>query len=339
MSSGFSLDVLDGAFHAFNKRAATRALRMASPSRVPVNFLQQRTSWAPIMNSPYQIYFWQQIIIWVLVALFILAGAFFWKEFRRQRTITGTEKSPELLRLEFLQSRHETASVLADLVEKDGAGAWPPKADHESWPLALRPYNDIYLELLPLLSYAEPSTDDRINNERCQKYRSLMRTFLTQRINIAEVEEIMSAVESGSQDVISRAAYNGFYCCIAVCRHAYRYVVHFNLIIHSPKASRWATIPVVKVAQIETVVDFPPEIDIPWSYLQRNFGVTAESGNNTANVLHNYNKNGNRTYKINVGMSDQITLTEEAFFRMFFDVEILVLSAIVEPFSHILTIS
>lgn len=87
---------------------------------------------------------------------------------------------------------------------------------------------------------------------------------------------------------------------------------------------RWATIPVVKVAQSEKVIEFPPELDAPWPYLQRNFGVTAESGNNTANVLLNFNEKGERIFKINVGMSDLITSSEEVFFRMFYDVEVLV---------------
>jgi hypothetical protein len=50
----------------------------------------------------------------------------------------------------------------------------------------------------------------------------------------------------------------------------------------------------------------------------------ADSGNNTANVLLNFDENGDRVYKINVGMSDLIRSSEEVFFRMFFDVEVLV---------------
>lgn len=88
--------------------------------------------------------------------------------------------------------------------------------------MALRPYKDIYLELIPLLPTAERSLDDNVNNARRNKYRSLMRKLLTERINIAQVEEIMAAVEAGNWDVLPRDAYNGFYACDAVCRHAYR---------------------------------------------------------------------------------------------------------------------
>jgi hypothetical protein len=80
----------------------------------------------------------------------------------------------------------------------------------------------------------------------------------------------------------------------------------------------------VRFAQRETIVDFPPELDVPWPYLQRHFGVEADSGNNTANVLLNFDEKGERVYKINVRMSDLIRSSEEAFFRMFFDVEVLV---------------
>ncbi|MCJ1266909.1 hypothetical protein MMC22_006794 [Lobaria immixta] len=200
-----------------------------------------------------------------------------------------------------------TASALLELFDKDGAGAWPPKANHDTWPMTLRPYKDIYLALAPLLSTAEPSLDDNFNNERRNNYRVLMGKLLSERINIAQVEQVLAAVEAGNWDVLPRDAYNGFYACVAVCRHAYR----------------WATIPVVKVAQVEKVVDFPQELDAPWPFLQRNFGLASESGNNTANVLHSFNEKSERVYKINVGMSDLIRSSEEAFFRMFYNLEIL----------------
>ena len=100
-----------------------------------------------------------------------------------------------------------------------------------------------------------------------------------------------------------------------------------------PNVSSWGTIPVVKVAQLEKIVEFPHALDVPWPYLQRTFGVEADSGNNTANVLHNFNEKGERVYKINFGMSDVITSSEETFFRMFYDLEVLVSFASVGSFS------
>ena len=119
---------------------------------------------------------------------------------------------------------HELAAALIRLFEKDGAGAWPPKANHESWPIALRPYKDIYLKLASILPTAEPSLDDYVNSARREFYRSRMRDLLADRVDVAAVQSILERFEAGSWDVFPRDAYNGFYACIAVCRHAYRCV-------------------------------------------------------------------------------------------------------------------
>jgi len=81
-------------------------------------------------------------------------------------------------------------------------------------------------------------------------------------------------------------------------------------------------IPVVKVAQNETVVDLPVALDVPWPYLQRRFGVTADSGNNTSNVLLNFDSCGRRMYKINIGVDKVVVRSEEIFFTIFHDVEV-----------------
>ncbi|PQE23419.1 Indoleamine 23-dioxygenase protein [Rutstroemia sp. NJR-2017a BBW] len=221
-------------------------------------------------------------------------------------SIEETVNESKYRHLRSSRDRHEAASVMSKLVEEDGAGAWPPNANHDSWPAPLRPYQDIYFELIPLLSAAPPSLDDAVNHERRAKYRSLMRKLLRERINIPQVVEILAAVERGNWNAIPRDAYNGVYSCIAVCRHAYR----------------WATIPVVRVAQVEKIVEFPAELDAPWAYLQRNFGVDADAGNNTSNVLLNFNTRGERIYRINVGMSEVIKTSEEVFFQMFYDLEV-----------------
>ncbi|KAH6639607.1 hypothetical protein C7974DRAFT_135175 [Boeremia exigua] len=202
--------------------------------------------------------------------------------------------------------QNEASFALSKLVHYDGAGTWPPRTDHINWPPALIPYRNTYFEMVPLLSSAAASLDDDTNIRIRNDFRIKMRTLLKQSINIQEVERIMVAAEMASPQSLSRSAYNGFYNCVAVCRHMYR----------------WATIPVVKVAQAETVIEFPPELDAPWSYLQRSFGVTAMSGNNTSNVLLNFDERGERVFRINVRMSKLIQSSEEAFFQMFYDVEL-----------------
>jgi len=161
-------------------------------------------------------------ILCFLGALIVVSGSMLWIRRAGPVEVDETGNISRIQDLRTLKGRHETASILTELFDRDSAGAWPPKANHDSYPMALRPYKDIYLELVPLLSAAEPSLDDNVNNERRNKYRSLMRKLLTERINIAQVEEIMAAVEAGNWDVLPRDAYNGFYACVAVCRHAYR---------------------------------------------------------------------------------------------------------------------
>ncbi|KAL8998274.1 MAG: hypothetical protein Q9188_006139 [Gyalolechia gomerana] len=258
----------------------------------------------PRIGRPYTAY----CIVACLTALLLSFGVLSWRKLRKpNEDIDETGNLRKYQDLRALKDQHEIAAILLDLVDKDGAGAWPPKANHDSWPAALKPYQDIYFECVPLLPAAKPSTNDAVNQERRGGYRSLMQKLLHERINVAEVENIMKAVEAGNWSACPQDAYNAVYCCVAVCRHAYR----------------WGTIPVVKVAQLEKIVEFPPALDVPWPYLQRSFGVEADSGNNTANVLHNFNEQGERVYKINVGMSDVITSSEETFFRMFYDLEVL----------------
>ena len=157
-----------------------------------------------------------------LGALFIASGILLWKRQPRPVDIEDSGNSSRIHELRILKGRHKTASILMDLVEEDGAGAWPPKANHDSWPRALRPYKDIYLELNSILPTAEPSLDNDVNNQRRNNYRTQMRTHLADRVNVAQVEEILIAVEAGNRDVLPQDAYNGFYACVAVCRHAYR---------------------------------------------------------------------------------------------------------------------
>jgi hypothetical protein len=118
---------------------------------------------------------------------------------------------------------HETAGLLHELIETDGAGSWPPRASHgDMWPLALRPYHDIYLQLAPSLSVQQVSLDDNVNSERCFQYRENMRKLLRDNVNLSEVETILAAVEAGNQLAFPSDAYNGFFACIALSRHAYR---------------------------------------------------------------------------------------------------------------------
>lgn len=159
--------------------------------------------------------------------LFALVGLG-WRLLRRPSPFTRTSKvnipdKPAYMRDLIQLSRHnEPASTLLHLISVDGAGDWPPRCDHDSWPQALLPYQQIYLELNSLLPHAQVSTDDQVNQNHRQIYRSLMRRFLAERVDVQKVTRLMAAAEAGNWEELSLAAYNGFYCAVAVSRHAYR---------------------------------------------------------------------------------------------------------------------
>ncbi|KAI9151253.1 hypothetical protein HJFPF1_08452 [Paramyrothecium foliicola] len=204
---------------------------------------------------------------------------------------------------------HETAEALDELVQKDGAGSWPPRVSYErdTWPAAVRPYDRILKDLLPQLATPKASLDDDTNSARIADFRSVFRRLLNEHIILEGVEELLKAAEAGRWDAFPRDTFNAFYCCLAMSRHAYR----------------WGTIPAVKVAQLEQVVDFPPELVTPWTSLQRVFGCTSQSGNNTSCLVLNCDSTGNQAYQINVGLSEKVKSSEQAFVRILHDVEVL----------------
>jgi hypothetical protein len=121
-----------------------------------------------------------------------------------------------------LEARNETALALSRLVHEDGAGDWPPRSSHHALPACFQPYQDIYMELIPCLSAASPSLDDAENEQRMTEFRGNMRRLLSERINIPDIETALTKVESEDNSYLTRDVYNAIYCCIAVCRHAYR---------------------------------------------------------------------------------------------------------------------
>lgn len=204
---------------------------------------------------------------------------------------------------------HETATALNELINTDGAGSWPPRANYDisAWPPALRPYKEIYLELAPFLPQQHPSLDDEVNMSRITNFRSKFETLLRERIDLVQVRHLLADADAGRwDDVFPRAVYNAFYCCIASSRHAYR----------------WATIPVVKVAQRENEVLLPQELIVPWLALQRHFGCLSDSGNNTSNMVLNFDLDGRHVFIANTGMPAHIASAEEAFARIFRETEV-----------------
>ena len=85
-----------------------------------------------------------------------------------------------------------------DMIQKDGAGTWPPNANHDKmiWPMALRPYMNIYLEMAPLLPQATPSLNDQVNVARISAFRQRFGELLQERVNLVEVTKVRGARRS-----------------------------------------------------------------------------------------------------------------------------------------------
>ena len=129
-------------------------------------------------------------------------------------------------RIQASPDNHEAAKALRDMIKTDGAGSWPPKASHrDSWPTALRPYHDIFLELAPLLPIDQVTTDDTINKARRVEYQTRLQKLLQERVDLSAVEAVLSAVEQGiDKSLLSASACNGLFAYIGHLRHGFRYV-------------------------------------------------------------------------------------------------------------------
>ncbi|KAK4641311.1 hypothetical protein QC761_503080 [Podospora bellae-mahoneyi] len=222
---------------------------------------------------------------------------------------TGAFNKQKLDTIHDLSDCHEVASSFSTLVQQDGAGYWPPRSNHneKTWPACLQAYKDIYHEMAPLLPAENASLNDNINERRIFEFRTRFVQLLSQKVDLAEVQRLLQAADAGRWDVFPRDAYNGFYCCVAWCRHAYR----------------WASIPVVRLAQLEKSIALPMELVTPWNSMQSHFGLDSESGNNMSSLVLNFNPAGGYALKINTGLSTLIQSSEEEFARIFQEVEVL----------------
>lgn len=138
--------------------------------------------------------------------------------------VESKSSSPEigLQDLKALRVRHDVHSAFMTMVNDEGAGSWPPRATHDDFPPALRPYQHIYAAMAPLLPWSDPSLDDECNKIRIADFRSRMQTLLAEKVDMDAVQSTLETVQSGNWDAFPRDAYNGFYACIACLRHAYR---------------------------------------------------------------------------------------------------------------------
>ncbi|RJE25565.1 hypothetical protein PHISCL_02105 [Aspergillus sclerotialis] len=202
--------------------------------------------------------------------------------------------------------QHETDQALQEMIDKDGAGSWPPKASHkDSWPTALRPYHDIFLELAPLLPVYKVSVDDAINQSRRIEFRTRLQELLRERVDLPAVESVLSTVENEDPSLLQGHAYNGLFACMGYLRHAFR----------------WGTVPVVKCAQEEKIIDFPSELEIPWAFVCRRYGIKSQGGSIMSNFCCNIDEEGRLVYQVNGSMPKKVSSAEHNFVFSFTETE------------------
>ncbi|KAI9164170.1 hypothetical protein HJFPF1_05810 [Paramyrothecium foliicola] len=206
---------------------------------------------------------------------------------------SSVPKQQTIQDVQMLAGKHEVAAALYNLIQTDGAGAWPPRANHSrsSWPEALRPYKEVYLQMSSLLASTPTSQEDSVNMLRMKAFRKTFQNLLDESIDLSQVIGLLEAADAGRWDLFPR------------------------------EPSRWSIIPVVKVAQLEVSVDLPAQLVEPWNYLQRYFGCTSQSGNNMSNIVLNFDCDGNYVNHINIGLPELIVSSEETFARVFYEVE------------------
>ena len=109
---------------------------------------------------------------------------------------SAKKRTVALKHVKALAEQHEVAAVLADMVHKDGAGSWPPRANHNhvTWPAPLQPYKEIYLELAARLPQATASLDDQVNFERIVDFRRRFRELLSERVNLQDVKQVSNVM-------------------------------------------------------------------------------------------------------------------------------------------------
>lgn len=185
-----------------------------------LRFLEEEFS-----STLFQIFCWSYLAcVHIFLAKFLLGARWLITPFKK--TFTFRSISPKLsARIKNGKfEEHETAKYLRYMVQNDGAGTWPPRASHGStWPAAFQPYHDIYLELEKFLACEEVSLDEQENLRKVQVFRAHMQKLLQERVDLTAVKSILFALETKQNHGIQLEDLNGFFACISMSRHAFRY--------------------------------------------------------------------------------------------------------------------
>ncbi|KAJ7733157.1 hypothetical protein B0H16DRAFT_1769549 [Mycena metata] len=192
--------------------------------------------------------------------------------------------------------------ALHELISKGGGGRWPPTATfQDSWPLSLKPYHRVFLAIAQLVSVSSASLDDGENRALIDQSRGSLMAALRDNV---DSEAVRRTLDAGS-DALGVSGWLGFFACIAYLRHAYR----------------WGISPIVREAQHETGLSFPPQLNTPWAALQHVFGFISPGGNLTSNIYCAFNARRDLEYSFTVGMSTVHRETERWNATLFLEME------------------
>ncbi|KAJ6595747.1 hypothetical protein DFH09DRAFT_1410576, partial [Mycena vulgaris] len=204
---------------------------------------------------------------------------------------------------------HPALDCLHDLIQIGGGGSWPPTATYaDSWPPSVKGYNSVFRAMETSLSVEESSLDCIRNREIIDAFRARMRSQLNHHVDTKEVELTLERWQSDSS---SQSGWLGFFACMSFLRHAYR----------------WGVTPIVSEAQNESLVTFPPELDIPWIALQQHFGITSPSACMTSICYSNMAADDRLQYSVTVGMPEVHRSTEFWNTKLVVDMEVKMLPA------------
>ncbi|KAH8826424.1 hypothetical protein DL96DRAFT_1816761 [Flagelloscypha sp. PMI_526] len=185
-----------------------------------------------------------------------------------------------------------------------GGDSWPPRTEYgDKWPAALQPYHEAYEAVCSTLAMSEEdiSFEDDENLSRAKDFRARFRKELA-RVDESAVRRILEDPTS-----MSIPEWNGFFACVAISRHAFR----------------WGIIPVVKIIQEQLVVDFPPSLDLAWGFLRERYGIDTFGGCVTSNYLCNFRDapGSPLAYQINKNLPEIYRMTEYNFAHVFYAIE------------------
>ncbi|KAJ3275224.1 hypothetical protein HDV01_000949 [Terramyces sp. JEL0728] len=179
--------------------------------------------------------------------------------------------------------------------------SWPPKPKF-NYDSIFNPYVQAAAYASANLATCSPSTDNVYNINRINSFRKGMERIL-ETVDIATIDSALRKNTHSMDD----AHLMGLLACLDFLRHAYR----------------WGTTPIVRIAQLETIV-FPIQLELPAILLHEHFGISPPSGTlfsmTYCNVMERADGGLDIVYSSTGGMNEDVRTTERnnalVFYRM-----------------------